>query len=176
MRELLRGNGMSDDTQQKPPVEFDLRGLVTELTAGHSLEYIGYFIGKIHQRRGDERSAKLYAGQQKLIRFLTDHQKIPVMFGDVIMHPDGSYHEKGVDIRLALDMYKMAVIDVYDIAYLFSSDNDLRPAVHECRAIGKEVIYVGSSIRPALGMVECCSRSLLVQPEVLRKYLPSSPR
>lgn len=55
--------------------------------------------------------------------------------------PDGSSttvlvgQEKGVDIRLALDMVRLARGSVYDVAVVFSQDQDLSEAADEVRAI-----------------------------------------
>lgn len=45
---------------------------------------------------------------------------------------DGNnFHEKGVDVRLAVEMIRFARSDKYDIAYLLSSDTDLVAAVED---------------------------------------------
>lgn len=46
--------------------------------------------------------------------------------------------EKGIDIRIALDMVRMAHQRMYDIAILFSQDQDLSEAVEEVKAIARE--------------------------------------
>ena len=43
--------------------------------------------------------------------------------------------EKGIDVRLALDMVMMAMRNEYDIAVLVSEDNDLAPALESVAAI-----------------------------------------
>ena len=167
-------SGIRPEEQQKPPVGLDIRGLFTKVASGYGIAAITYYIGKIRQRRDDERSQKLYAGQQRLLRFLRERQKIRVVFGNVIVHPDGSYHEKGVDLRLALDMYKMAVEDKYDIAFLASSDNDLVPVVEECRNLGKQVVHIGSSLKPSFGLQKACSRSVLLEQKDVLPFVPDS--
>lgn len=46
--------------------------------------------------------------------------------------------EKGVDIRIALDIVRLAHKNFYDIALIFSQDQDLSEAVDEVRAISVE--------------------------------------
>ena len=46
--------------------------------------------------------------------------------------------EKGIDIRIALDMVRMAHQKSYDAAVLFSQDQDLTEAVEEVKIIAKE--------------------------------------
>ncbi len=43
--------------------------------------------------------------------------------------------EKGIDVRLALDVVRLAREDAYDVAVLFSQDQDLTEVADEIRAI-----------------------------------------
>ncbi len=45
--------------------------------------------------------------------------------------------EKGIDIRIALDVVRLARQDIYDVALIFSQDQDLSEAVDEVRAIAR---------------------------------------
>src|SRR3954453_19410004 len=68
----------------------------------------------------------MYADQQRLLSKL-DLQGIQAVLGHLIRHPDRSFHEKGVDVRLAVEMIRLAREDRYDQAHLVSSDTDLVP-------------------------------------------------
>jgi uncharacterized LabA/DUF88 family protein len=58
--------------------------------------------------------------------------------------PDGSIHtfdtaeEKGIDVRIALDLIRVAMRQQYDVALIFSQDQDLSEAADEVRAISIE--------------------------------------
>lgn len=58
--------------------------------------------------------------------------------------PDGSLHtflageEKGIDVRIALDVIRKAHEKAYDVALLFSQDQDLSEVADEVRIIAKE--------------------------------------
>jgi uncharacterized LabA/DUF88 family protein len=57
---------------------------------------------------------------------------------------DGSVHsflhgeEKGIDVRIALDVIGMAVRNEYDVAVLFSQDQDLSEVADEIRVIARQ--------------------------------------
>ena len=144
LKKLLNANHNATKDAMKPPVDFDLRAFVKEMTSPDTLTDIRYYIGKVRRIRGDDKSELLYANQQRLIAFL-QQQQIQLGFGNLISYPDGSYHEKGVDILLAVEMIRLGLEKKYDVAYLLSSDTDLVPAVEECRRLGREVVYVGCS-------------------------------
>ncbi len=62
----------------------------------------------------------------------------------VIRLPDGKEHtfligqEKGVDVRMALDIIRLGREDAYDIILIFSQDQDLSEVAHEVRQIAFE--------------------------------------
>jgi len=43
--------------------------------------------------------------------------------------------EKGVDVRIALDIVRLALDDKYDVALIFSQDQDLSEAVQDVKKI-----------------------------------------
>ena len=57
--------------------------------------------------------------------------------------PDGSQysylagHEKGIDVRIALDAVRLALDGAYDVAVLFSQDQDLSEVAEEVRGIAR---------------------------------------
>ncbi len=58
--------------------------------------------------------------------------------------PDGTEHtflageEKGIDVRIALDIVRMAHRGGYDVALVFSQDQDLSEVAEEIRVIARE--------------------------------------
>ena len=70
-------------------------------------------------------------------RFLRYHD-------EKVQHPDGSQsvvstaQEKGIDLRLGLDVVRLARSNQYDVAVIFSQDQDLAEVVGEVREISQE--------------------------------------
>ncbi|MGA3081057.1 MAG: NYN domain-containing protein [Terracidiphilus sp.] len=62
----------------------------------------------------------------------------------IVRLPDGSSHsfltgeEKGIDVRIALDILTGAVNGTYDVAVVFSQDQDLSEAATEIRTIAQQ--------------------------------------
>lgn len=135
VRKLLNHSPLSGIVEIKPPVDFDLRGFAKKLIEPDVLIELRYYIGKIRRTKGDSKSEAMYANQQRLIGFL-QQQDAGIGFGHLIHYPDGSFHEKGVDVLLAVEMIRCALEKKCDTAYLFSSDTDLVPAVDECKRLG----------------------------------------
>lgn len=62
------------------------------------------------------------------------------------------FKEKGVDVRIAVDMVSMSCDKKIDTAIICSSDSDLQPAIAELRSRGITVIYLGFGISPNKGL------------------------
>jgi len=62
----------------------------------------------------------------------------------IVRLPDGSEHaylageEKGIDVRVALDVVRLAHHQQYDVALVFSQDQDLSEVAEEVRTIARE--------------------------------------
>jgi len=125
-----------------------------------------YYIGRVRQD-GSEKSDKLVAGQQRLFQNLKKYG-FKYVLGYLLKAGD-TYHEKGVDVQIAVDMMEAAYEDLCDRIILISSDTDLAPAIAKARSKGKIVEYVGFSHKPSIAMVSFCSESTLLKKEDLEE-------
>ncbi len=156
-------------------LEFDFRKFAEWLAANdkNELVEVRYYIGALKRQRNNEKSEKMYADQQKLLGKL-QQQKIPVVLGQLIQHPDKTFHEKGVDVRLAVEMIRLAREKMYDVAYLVSSDTDLVAAVEEVRSFGKKVQYIGTARSQSFGLAKAADDVRLLRSEDIRVFLPTT--
>ncbi|MDO8668117.1 MAG: NYN domain-containing protein [bacterium] len=129
-----------------------------------------YYIGVVRRKNNDQKSEKLYNDQQRLFRKLQKHN-VKIVLGMLIQHPDKTYHEKGVDVRLAVEMIKLAREDKYDTAFLISSDTDLVPAVEEILLLGKKVKYIGATDSQSFGLSKITRDYLILRPEDVELFL-----
>ncbi len=156
-------------------LDFDYTSFARNLIKSNTLTEIRYYVGAIRRQNGPnkEKSEKLYASQQKLIAKL-QQQHIAVILGNLIQHPDKSFHEKGVDVRIAVEMIRLAREDKYDMGYLLSSDTDLVPAVEEVRSFSKRVVYVGVSKGQSFGLTKASNNTILLRDEDIIPYFPKT--
>ena len=149
--------------------DFDFRAFSEWLTKPNDLIEIHYYIGAIKQQNNNEKSSRMYADQQRLLMRL-QKQNINTILGNVIRHPDKTYHEKGVDVRLAVEMIRYARQDKYDFAYLLSSDTDLVPAIEEVQTFNKQVQYVGIPKGQSYGLTQAADDVRLIRPEDIEPF------
>ncbi|MFA7301193.1 MAG: NYN domain-containing protein [Candidatus Shapirobacteria bacterium] len=73
------------------------------------------------------------------------------------------FKEKGVDVRMAVDLVKTAVDKNYQTIVLCSSDSDLQPAIKEARARGLKIIYFGFESQPNKGLTFTTDKTILLR-------------
>lgn len=71
------------------------------------------------------------------------------------------FKEKGVDVRIAVDLVTLACDKHLKTAVLCSSDSDLQPAVKEARKRDVEVVYLGFEVNPNKGLTYTTNRTIL---------------
>ena len=145
---------------------FDYAGLAHSLAKDKSAQIV-YYVGEIRKYPVNKKSQSLYANQQKLFTNLRN-QNIEIKLG-YLLFSDGKFHEKGVDVQIAVDIVRGSIKNEYDKFYLISSDTDLLPAIQTAKDEGKEVIYVGfeNFISRAL-QKNCSSYQILKKDQILK--------
>lgn len=150
-------------------LNFDFGKFAEWLVKPNKLVEVHYYLGAVRRQKNNQKSEELYANQQRLFRKL-QRQNITITLGQLIQHPDRTYHEKGVDVRFAVEMIRFARKNKYDIAYLVSSDTDLVAAIEEVRAFGKTVQYVGISKGQSFGLSKAANDVRLLRPEDIEQF------
>jgi len=128
-----------------------------------------YYVGVVREKVGDKKSKELMSGQMKLFSALR-RQGFDIIRG-YLLKTDG-YHEKGVDVNMAVDILVGAYENLYDRVILVSSDTDLVPAIIKAKRKGKTVEYVGFSHQPSLALIKNCSESRLLKKDDIEAFFP----
>jgi uncharacterized LabA/DUF88 family protein len=75
---------------------------------------------------------------KKLLAAKNNYPQAVIFTAPLRYDTKGMPREKGVDIRIALDLIRMARKNEFDVAMLFSQDNDFSEVANEIRAVSKE--------------------------------------
>src|SRR5947209_1810510 len=127
-----------------------------------------YDVGKV-RTDGKARTQELFNNQRKLLAHLKKHQ-FTYSLG-YLLKSDGKYHEKGVDVQIAVDMLVAAYENLCDRIYLVSSDTDLIPAIQKAQEKGKTVIYVGFSHQISRALVDSCKETQTLTKDQLQPFV-----
>ncbi|MDO8647747.1 MAG: NYN domain-containing protein [Candidatus Diapherotrites archaeon] len=93
-------------------------------------------------------------------------QKIPKLFSTLRI--DKPHREKGVDVKIALDLAIMAGTNEFDLAILLSGDADLAPAVQIAVKNGKKVINGRFKNSSSSELRNICTSNFLITEEILK--------
>ena len=149
-------------------LKFDFSNFIKLISHSGDIINVCYYVGRIRQD-GTKHTQKLFDDQQKLLSQLKKHS-ITYSLG-YLMKSDGKYHEKGVDVQIAVDMLVATYENLCDRIIVISSDTDLSPAIKKARNKGKIVEYIGFSHKPSVAMVSFCSESKLLTKDELKNLI-----
>jgi uncharacterized LabA/DUF88 family protein len=149
--------------------EFDYFGLCEFLSRKRKVVSYRYYVGAVRAKDDDPIGQAKRASQQRLFSHLKE-QGLLVKPG-FLMENGGKYHEKGVDVKIAVDLLVGAYDNLYDVAIVLSSDTDLIPAIKKIRHLGKELEYVGFSHNPSLALQKRANLSRLLLRDDLESFI-----
>ncbi len=133
------------------------------LNDNQRLSYVGYYVGVVRdtkRTKNHEKTLELVKNQQKVFEQLR-HQRVDIVKG-YLLERDGKYFEKGVDVRLAIDIVTMAQAKKYDTGIVISSDTDLIPAIQAAQNHKREIVHIGFEHQPSLALIRYADRSHLI--------------
>lgn len=145
---------------RKTTIDFEKFGL--RLTEGRKLIRTYYYNVPVNRKDGEDR----YRRQQK---FLTKLQNVPYMevkLGRLVPRAAGMV-EKGVDVKLAVDMLVMAFRNIYDTAILVSGDGDFDAAIYGAKDMGKHVENAYFASGRSDQLKTACDKSILIDEDFL---------
>ena len=120
-----------------------------------------FYAAKLHfHPETKEKSERLLKTQRKLRNTLL-HQKFEFLIAGNVRGQKVSvngktkiiFREKGVDVKIAVDLVSMAADKLLKTVILCSSDSDLQPAIQEVRRRGVNVVYLGFGFQPNKGLM-----------------------
>ena len=129
-----------------------------------------YYVGVVRAKENDEKGQKMRKNQKRLFNNLSSKNCGFVVERGYLMKNDGVFHEKGVDVKMAVDILVGAYEDLYDVAILVSSDTDLIPAIEKVKILGKEVEYIGFSHMPSFGLIKNASETRLLTKNEVEQF------
>ena len=138
------------------------------LAQDNNLVSMRYYVGVIRVKGDNPKGEKMRKNQIRLLNNLKNDFTIKKGY---LMQNNGIYHEKGVDVQLAVDLLIGAYEDLYDIAILVSSDTDLIPAIQKVKKLGKQIEYIGFSHQPSRGLIGYVNSTYLLRNEDLKPFI-----
>lgn len=149
-------------------LNFDFSGFATKLARKDKIIHATYYTGKI-KTDGTRHTQRLFDNQRKLLAHLKKHN-FNYSLG-YLLKSDGKFHEKGVDVNIAVDILVATYENICDRIIIVSSDTDLLPAVKKAKEKKKVVEYIGFSYMRSHAMINNCSRFTLLTKKDLTPFV-----
>lgn len=148
-------------------IGIDLNKLFAKSLKGISISQRIFYGAKLrYHPETPRKSRELIRNQRKLINSLKKQGYMFVMAGNVRGQKVLGkiiFREKGVDVKLGVDLVSLACDGKLKTAILCSSDSDLQPAIAELRKRKVEIIYLGFEASPNKGLIYTCNRTILLR-------------
>lgn len=143
------------------------------ISANTQLVGMYYAIGKLEAKPTDKKPIRQMMAKQQAILGKLEKDGFVVQLG-YLLKSGGKFHEKGVDVQLAIDIMKGAYKNTYDVCYLVSSDTDLIPAIWEAQSVGKKVVYIGFRHQISYALNNQCNGSRILNKSDVERFVSSS--
>jgi len=159
---------------------YNFSGLLDKVLVGISVDKKIFYIGRLTKHeKTKEKSTELIQKQRELKNYLEKQGFEVIYAGRVRGHeescPKGhkflTFKEKGVDVRIAVDMITFAHSKELKVAIIGSSDSDLQPAIKELKNEGAERIYLGFEISPNKGLTFTTNRTILIRNSEVAEFI-----
>ncbi len=151
---------------------YNFSGLIDKALSGINIDKKIFYFGKlIKHPETVKKSEELIEKQRKLKTHLEEQGFEVVIAGRVRGHIEKcikghetlTFREKGVDVRIAVDMVILACDKGLKTAIIGSSDSDLQPVIKELKKRKIERIYLGFEDNPNKGLTFTTNRTTLIR-------------
>jgi uncharacterized LabA/DUF88 family protein len=164
IRSVFNAEGVKDLIWHK----YDFKGLFDKVLAGIEISEVCFYFARIKDHpKSSEKSKQLIEEQRLLKTYLESYGFNVIMAGSVRGNIDKSgtliFKEKGVDVKIGVDMVALACDKKVNSIILGSSDSDLQPAIKEVSDRKVECIYLGFEMQPNKGITYTTTRTILIR-------------
>ena len=169
------------DAGKQRPIwhEYDFRGLLEKVLNGITVDRRAFYFARIKEHEESMEKSKQLIEEQRLLKTHLEQQGCEVILSGRVrgQREDGRwmrkaliFREKGVDVRIAVDMMATACDKRADTIILGSSDSDLQPAIKEIRERNIKCIYLGFEAQPNKGLSFTTNRTILIRNTEVLEY------
>ncbi len=160
--------------------EYNFPGLFDQVLQGIAIDRKIFYAARVSVHPLTQEKSKELIEEQRLLKTFLQKHGFEFIFagrvrGNIITNSQGReqviFREKGVDVKIGVDMVNMACDGGLKSAILASSDSDLQPAVKSLGKRNVECIYLGFEMEPNKGLTYTTSRTILIRNSEVLKFI-----
>lgn len=174
------------DAKKDRPVwhEYDFKGLLDRVLKDISSNRKVFYFARIKEHDDSKEKSKQLIEEQRQLKTHLEKQGFEVILsgrvrGQMEEGPGGKkvlvFKEKGVDVKIAVDMVSFACDKKVKEIILGSSDLDLQPAIKEVRNREVNCVYLGFEAQPNKGLSFTTNRTLLIRNSEILEFEKIQP-
>lgn len=173
---------VSDNKRDIAWSRFDFKGLFDLVLDGYDINKVVFYFAKLKKHEKTEKKSLELIEDQRLLKTHLEKQGFDVVFAGRVRgyQEDGFlgkkilvFKEKGVDVRIGVDMVSFSCDKLFDQIILGSSDSDLQPAINESKKRGVKIVYLGFKNGPNKGISYNTHKTILISRLEVEKFLTS---
>ncbi|MFA6414404.1 MAG: NYN domain-containing protein [Candidatus Paceibacterota bacterium] len=159
--------------------EYNFKGLLDKVLNGLQIDQKVFYFARVKEHQDSKEKSKLLIEEQRLLKTHLEKQGFEVVLSGRVrgQWEDGQggkkilvFKEKGVDVKVAVDMVSLACDKKVKEIILGSSDSDLQPAIKEVRDRSVSCVYLGFEAQPNKGLSYTTNRTLLIRNSELFEF------
>lgn len=162
------------EARKNKPVwhEYNFAGLLNRVLGGITIDKKVFYFAKIRENERSKEKSKQLIEEQRLLKTHLERQGFGIVLsgrvrGQMEEVSQGKqvlvFKEKGVDVKIAVDMVSLSCDKKVKEIILGSSDSDLQPAIEEVAARGVISTYLGFEARPNKGLTYTTNKTILIR-------------
>ncbi len=170
------------DSKNIKPVwyRYDFKGLFDKVLEGITIDQTFFYFARIKEHKESLEKSKQLIQEQRLLKTHLENQGFKVILsgrvrGQMENIKNGKtalvFKEKGVDVKIAVDMIVNACDKRVDQIILGSSDSDLQPAIEEVKARKVSCVYLGFESQPNKGLTYKTDRTILIRNSEVTEFV-----
>jgi len=162
---------------------YNFEGLLNKVLLGIKIDRKIFYIGRVISHEETKDKSKELIQKQRLLKTSLEKQGFEVIYaghvrGNETSCPKGHkfllFKEKGVDVRIAVDMISFACDGTLNTTIIASSDSDLQPAIKELEKRKIKRIYLGFENCPNKGLTFTTNRTILIRNSEILEFMPKT--
>ncbi|MAG44371.1 hypothetical protein CL633_00595 [bacterium] len=167
--------------KQRPKwFQYDFAKLLNKVLTGIKVGEKIFYFAKIKQHPKTIKKSKELIQEQRLLKTHLEKQGFKVILSGRVrgQMEDGFlgkkilvFKEKGVDVKIAVDMVSISCDKRAKQIILASSDSDLQPAIQEVKARNIQCIYMGFEAGYNKGLAYTTHRTILIRNSEVLEYV-----
>lgn len=159
---------------------YNFKGLIDKVLLGIKIDNVIFYFGKLSEHPATIDKSKELIENQRILKTNLQKQGFEVVITGRVRghmekcfkgHENLTFKEKGVDVKIAVDMISLACDKNLKTAIIGSSDSDLQPAIKELQQRDVERIYLGFEDNPNRGLSFTANRTILIRNSEVISFL-----